>query len=469
VLKENMFNLFGNLLFGNRQSEVQQKSPELAEASTQTLNNTSSCNNNNNNNILNDIQTCNQQADENNGNNESLNISDRVLEYDLNNSISHNNSNVDWVIVDRSEADKCADLSSHDDDTNMKTEIGVNTSVYDENDKDEDKMKVDQPEASKMDSSSISQIGNSVILGSFFEKNETEDANDMHRYKIEGLSQEEDAEESDEEDEVVDEVVPIEQKPKEDWLITPLPCLTSITASQRSIVENDPLENLLIEHPSMSVFMSATSRANNSQTDEDDQMMIAQQSNDMEIVREKKSSAAKKKARKQRQQQLKLQQQQEELERKEKENAEQRRAQIESVLAKKPAEKRKESEKLQSIQAALESPNLRKKGRKNRKLQSSSNSASSSSSLSSASSSTVPVSGISLANKENFQVKSLLMNVEFKKSFQNGRLEMMKRNNKLASSNFASTFATITRYNNVNMRQRKYHKLQQPSLISANN
>jgi len=46
---------------------------------------------------------------------------------------------------------------------------------------------------------------------------------------------------------------------KEDWLITPLPCLTSITTSQRSIIENHPLENLLIEHPSMSVFVSATS------------------------------------------------------------------------------------------------------------------------------------------------------------------------------------------------------------------
>lgn len=96
----------------------------------------------------------------------------------------------------------------------MKTEIGVNTSIYDENDKDEEKMKVDQPETTKMDSSSMNQVENSVILGSFFEKNETEDANDMHRYKIEGLSQEEDVEESDEEDEVVDEVVPIEQNQK---------------------------------------------------------------------------------------------------------------------------------------------------------------------------------------------------------------------------------------------------------------
>lgn len=46
-----------------------------------------------------------------------------------------------------------------------------------------------------------------------------------------------------------------------EWLITPLPCLTSITCSQRSLVDNDPLENLLIEHPSMSVFVTVTSSA----------------------------------------------------------------------------------------------------------------------------------------------------------------------------------------------------------------
>jgi hypothetical protein len=37
------------------------------------------------------------------------------------------------------------------------------------------------------------------------------------------------------------------------WLITPLPSLIS---SQKSMIENAPLENLLIEHPSMSVFIT---------------------------------------------------------------------------------------------------------------------------------------------------------------------------------------------------------------------
>ncbi len=40
------------------------------------------------------------------------------------------------------------------------------------------------------------------------------------------------------------------------WLITPLPSLVSLSTSQRSIVDSGALENLLIEHPSMSVFIS---------------------------------------------------------------------------------------------------------------------------------------------------------------------------------------------------------------------
>jgi hypothetical protein len=43
------------------------------------------------------------------------------------------------------------------------------------------------------------------------------------------------------------------------WLITPLPL---ITTSQRSIVDNG-IENLLIEHPSMSVFIKATNEVRN--------------------------------------------------------------------------------------------------------------------------------------------------------------------------------------------------------------
>lgn len=82
---------------------------------------------------------------------------------------------------------------------------------------------------------------NDVILGSFFERNE-HSTDDQERYKIRSFED--------------DEVPEVKNK---DWLITPLPCLTSITASQRSNTENSELENLLIEHPSMSVFVTATS------------------------------------------------------------------------------------------------------------------------------------------------------------------------------------------------------------------
>lgn len=45
------------------------------------------------------------------------------------------------------------------------------------------------------------------------------------------------------------------------WLITPLPLITT-TSSQHSIIDNG-IENLLIEHPSMSVFIKATNNNNN--------------------------------------------------------------------------------------------------------------------------------------------------------------------------------------------------------------
>ena len=43
---------------------------------------------------------------------------------------------------------------------------------------------------------------------------------------------------------------------QDSWLITPLPYLVSLQTSQKSLIENAPLENLLIEHPSMSVFIT---------------------------------------------------------------------------------------------------------------------------------------------------------------------------------------------------------------------
>jgi hypothetical protein len=47
-----------------------------------------------------------------------------------------------------------------------------------------------------------------------------------------------------------------QQQQQDTWFITPLPSLVSLSTSQRSIVDTGALENLLIEHPSMSVFIS---------------------------------------------------------------------------------------------------------------------------------------------------------------------------------------------------------------------
>jgi hypothetical protein len=102
-----------------------------------------------------------------------------------------------------------------------------------------------QPEPESETKKSKLTESTTTILGSFFEKNQDEDGEFNRKYKQ--------ANKIDEED--------MMQTTNKDWLITPLPCLTSITASQRSI-ESDPLENLLIEHPSMSVFVAATSSQN---------------------------------------------------------------------------------------------------------------------------------------------------------------------------------------------------------------
>ncbi len=72
-----------------------------------------------------------------------------------------------------------------------------------------------------------------VLIGSFFRKNEADD--------IEHVTNSTDKTQT--------------------WLITPLPCLTSITASsqQKSMIDNDQIENLRIEQPDR--FMSASTIA----------------------------------------------------------------------------------------------------------------------------------------------------------------------------------------------------------------
>jgi hypothetical protein len=80
-----------------------------------------------------------------------------------------------------------------------------------------------------------------ILIGSFFRKNELEE-------EVEDSTDNKN-------------VICIEKLVRNDttWLITPLPCLTSITASvqqQKSMIDNDQIENLRIEQPDR--FMSAS-------------------------------------------------------------------------------------------------------------------------------------------------------------------------------------------------------------------
>jgi hypothetical protein len=237
-----MFHLLGNLIFGSR-------SNESGSQTVEQLNGENNTTNANNNLITNEAST---QTSINLVNNTQKNGTESA-------SVSNNESNtqqaanrnnnskstgeLDWVIVDRSEeADKLnRSIGTSTSANNM--DVGVNTSMIVDNN---NQMAYATKQTSAQDGAEQTEKviekeedSDEVLLGSFFERNEHTDG-------------EEEMQHDEEEDEV-------KQK---DWLITPLPCLTSITTSQRSIVENHPFENLLIEHPSMSVFVSATSSNN---------------------------------------------------------------------------------------------------------------------------------------------------------------------------------------------------------------
>lgn len=141
-----------------------------------------------------------------------------------------------------------------------------------------------------------------VMLGSFFDKHAAcEDGSydvKMAKSSVEEDHEEDIAEEFEEKSQVKEEVEePTITKEEETWLITPLPCLTSITSSQRSIVENGTLENLLIEHPSMSIFMSATQSASASSIhgDEDEAIYEADYQAHRKLEQKQKQKQAGKK------------------------------------------------------------------------------------------------------------------------------------------------------------------------------
>jgi hypothetical protein len=269
-----------------------------------------------------------------------------------------------------------------------------------------------------------------TILGSFFEKHQAED--DAFNRKYKSVTARLAAEDED-----------MMQTTTKDWLITPLPCLTSITASQRSIVENDPLENLLIEHPSMSVFVAATSSASNSDTSfiEDDEDMA---------VDEESSSAAKQVVIVVADVPVVVKKQQPAV----------------LLIAKSVSEKRKVHNSPSPNHSIEHSPSSTLKRNK----------ASKKNKRSAAQNTTPAVSAAAAAaNKENVQHEShqqsknmpLYTAEFFKKQSNAARVEALLLNkNQMKRSNKNSVFASAGA-KSANAKHRKYHKLQQPACFQT--
>ena len=195
---------------------------------------------------------------------------------DANSVINKSMSGEDWVIVDK--MDDCEPMTTPSNlNRPLINHIGINTSMHrsvvhqtESNDS------VDTQNTGHTDQPSVSSHpqrvdeepeSDDVLLGSFFERNEREEMNTEEQMVVEQQQQQ------------VEEQQP-SKRSREDWLITPLPCLTSMTPSkQRSIIESDPLENLLIEHPSISIFLAATSSAScsdNTSNDLEESSQISQ-------------------------------------------------------------------------------------------------------------------------------------------------------------------------------------------------
>ena len=224
--------IFGNFLFSSSTttSAVVRSEEELNEAVQTSKYSEAS------------TQTSNQLVENNSDNN---NNNEQTHSTEANTS-----QQLDWVIVDKTETE-CMDSGEEPKENLVDMDNGGGAEVA----------------ATQED----------VLLGSFFDKNAT--CEDEERYKCYKHLDNNDAELSNEPADAEDTEEPssqcidmpntdnlnktakvLEPVKSETWLITPLPCLTSITelSQQRSMIDNDPLENLLIEHPSMSIFMSAT-------------------------------------------------------------------------------------------------------------------------------------------------------------------------------------------------------------------
>lgn len=191
--------IFGSIFNGRVEEQPQNESKQQSEASTQTFENKST----------------------------STQVNLDTTKTNLNDTAT---SQQDWVIVDESETN-VNDKACGDNLVEMVTDP--------------------EPEPENTD----------PLIGSFFQKNEQCDDEERwksyrHKKQVENIEIKETDNKPVEPETVTAQTTPI--KKNDTWLITPSPCLTSITESsqQKSMIDNDPLENLLIEQPSR--FMSTS-------------------------------------------------------------------------------------------------------------------------------------------------------------------------------------------------------------------
>lgn len=188
----------GNIFYGRAEDQDQvtdntdTTSNKFSEASTQTFDNKSAS------------TQVNLDESKQSNHNESTKLNDTL----------NSQSGLDWVIVDGD------------------TENPENEKACGADNSNDVEMKSDQDN------------NQDQLIGSFFQKHETDDTSkpiDIDQANTDNQ-----------------QTQPILPKKNDTWLITPLPCLTSITESsqQKSMIDNDPLENLLIEQPTR--FMSAS-------------------------------------------------------------------------------------------------------------------------------------------------------------------------------------------------------------------
>lgn len=380
-----MFNLY-NLLFGSstrQEEETNLNESSSAEVVSQQL-----------------TDQCTQTTDNSASNETSINNNNN-----FNNSKSANHEC--WILVDDADEDaavgneKCVPSPLLNPKNDMSTSMSHSRIVSDSNNVNNHVVNNNSNVLVENKKMNVSMM-DSKIVGSFFEKHQDEDEEFNRKYGT-------------------------NQTNNNNWLITPLPCLTSIHASQRSIIENDPLENLLIEHPSMSVFVAATSSASNSdqsfqeeEVKEEERMIVVESEAPKPVQQSQKPKMTK---------------------------SEKRKAQIQSQSS--------------SVETSPNNNNNKRKNKKNKKSATAVSSTQSSSNVTPSSSVSNVSQNTANQNKENLQV--WLANDAKKHALsQQARLEQLLFNkNQMKRAN-------KTKQMTANHKQRKYHKLQQPSALSNN-